>query len=146
MLKRVIVCVLLYTVAVLPGIAICQDRPFGKWWQDPRMCDQLNLTDEEKNKLDEYYTDSRRRLIDLKSRLEKERFELDTLLESEEVDNDAVRHQFEKLEQARSKLSEERFNFLMKSRTILGNKRFQEVKRMYKKERRNRHTNKRQLD
>ena len=137
MLRMIFTALLLSYMTVLPNDVMCQDAPFGKWWNDPRMSKQINLTDEEKNKLDKQYVESRRRMIDLKSKVERERFELETLLESKEMDEDAAKAQFEKLDKARSDLAAERFKFLMESRKILGNKRFQYVKGMYQKNKQN---------
>jgi RNA polymerase sigma factor (sigma-70 family) len=59
----------------------------------------LSFTSSEKN--DEKFVEGRRRLIDLKSNVEKERFEMGNLLDSEVLNEDAVREQFKKLEKAR---------------------------------------------
>ena len=142
MLKMIFTAILLFSMTALPNVVICQDAPMGKWWHNPHMSKQLNLTDEEKNKLDEQYVESRRRMIDLKSNVERERFELETLIESDDLDEDTTKKQFKKLEKARSNLAGERFKFLMESRKILGNKRFQNVKQMYKKNKRNKHQKK----
>ena len=131
MLKTIFTTILLFSMTALPNVVICQDATAGKWWHDPGMSKQLNLTDEEKNKLDEQYVESHRRMIDLKSNVERERFELETLIESEKLDEDTTKKQFKKLEKARSDLAGERFKFLMESRKILGNERFQYVKQMY---------------
>jgi Spy/CpxP family protein refolding chaperone len=129
--------ILLFSMTALPNVVICQDAPMGKWWHNPHMSKQLNLTDEEKNKLDEQYVETRRRMIDLKSNVERERFELETLIESDDLDEDSTKKQFKKLEKARTDLAGERFKFLMESRKILGNERFRAVKQMYKKNKRN---------
>ncbi len=142
MLKKVFIGILLFSITALPGIVMSQDGPMGKWWLNPQMSDQLKLTDEEINKLDEQYVESHRKLIDLKSNVKKERFELNNLMESEPLDEGAVKAQFKKLETARAALSNERIDFLITSRKILGKKRFQQAKQMLKKQRRNRQSHK----
>ena len=142
MLKMIFTAILLFSMNALPNVVMCQNAPMGKWWHNPHMSKQLNLTDEEKNKLDEQYVESRRRMIDLKSNVERERFELETLIESDDLDEDTTKKQFKKLEKARTDLAGERFKFLMESRKILGNERFQNVKQMYKKNKRNKHQKK----
>jgi len=131
MLKMIFTTILLFSMTTLPNVVMCQDATAGKWWHDPKVSKQLNLTDEEKNKLDEQFVESHRRLIDLKRNLERERCELSTLLDSKEMDEDAAKNQFKKLEKARSDLANERFKSVMESRKILGNERFQYVKQMY---------------
>lgn len=68
------------------------------------MSEQLNLSEEEKSKLDKIFVESRRKLIDLKSSVEREQFELENLLESEVLDEAAVMEQFKRLEKARGNL------------------------------------------
>jgi len=132
MLNKFLNGMLLLIIAFSPYIALGQDMPGDKWWHNPKVSKQLNLTEKEKSRLDKQFLKSRRKLIDLKSKLEREQFELENLLEGEALDEDAVNGQFKKLDRARSDLTEERFDFLMNTRKTLGNERFQEVKRMYK--------------
>lgn len=121
-----------------PVLATAQDIIPGKWWYNPKVSRDLNLSEDETNKLEESFRESRRNLIDLKSRVEREQFELDILLENEKMDDAAVKNQFKKLEKERAKLSEERFNFVMKIRNIVGKGRFQKMKMFHEKARRDR--------
>ncbi len=132
----------LLILGLLPGSALCRDMPFGKWWHSPTFSEQLNLTDKEKDALDELYVNSRRKLIDLKSTVEMERLELDTLLQKEELNEDAVNQQFIKLEKARNNLSSEYFKFILESRKILGKERFEALKIKRKMVRQDRHSKK----
>ncbi len=138
MLKRIFIGILFFSITALPGIVMSQDGPMGKWWLNPHMSEQLKLTDEEINKLDEQYVENHRKMIDLKSNVKKERFELGILLDSEPIDEEALKTRFNKLENARADLSKARFDFLLKSRKILGKQRFQQVKQMSKSHRKNR--------
>jgi len=70
--------------------------------------------------------------------VKKERFELNNLLDSEPMDEEAVKTQFKKLEKARNNLATERMDSLITSRKILGKKRFQQVRQMFKNHRKNR--------
>jgi len=139
MLKnKVLTGIVLLIMIISPTIIMAQEMPFGKWWHNPRMFKQLNLTDAEKAKLDEAFRNSRRKLIDLKSNVERERFELGNLLEHQALNEAAVMEQFKKLEKARTNLSTERFSFLLQVRKILGSERFQHVKMFYGKSRQKR--------
>ena len=135
MLKKIFIGGLLFSISMLPKMVMGQDGPAGRWWHNPAISQQLNLTAQEKNRLDNQYVESHRKLIQLKSRVQKERLELDTLLESQHLDEKALNHRFKGLEKARSDLAEERFRFLKESRKILGKERFQNVKRIYKEKR-----------
>ncbi len=133
MLSKVLSGMLLLILATSPTIAVGQDLPSGKWWRDQRMSKQLDLNKAEKSKLDQAFVNSRRKLIELKSIVEKERFELENILENETLNEHAVTEQFKKLEKARASLAGEHFNFLIQVRKILGNERFQRIKMFYGK-------------
>jgi hypothetical protein len=66
--------------------------------------EQLNLSKGEKSKLDKIFVASCRKLIDLKSSVEREQFKLENILESEVLDRTAVTEQFKRLEKARGNL------------------------------------------
>lgn len=139
MLKnRVLAGIVLLALIIAPTIAKAQEMPFGKWWHNASMSKQLNLSQAEKNLLDDAFRESRRKLIDLKSRVEREQFELENLLESPELDQSAVMGQFKRLEQARTDLSAERFRFLLQIRETLGQERFRHIKTFHGKLRKHR--------
>lgn len=96
----------------------------------------LPIPEKEKGKLDEIFVESRRKLIDLKSSVEREQFELENLLEGEVLDEAAVMEQFKRLEKARGNLSTERFNFILGVRKTIGLERFQRLKMFHQKLRR----------
>jgi len=143
MLKRILSGMLLLSLLISPAIALgVQDVPLGKWWHNPQVSKQMNLNKDEIRKLDETYLESRRKLIDLKSRVERERFELENLLERETLDETAVMEQFRRVESARNRLAIERFSFLIQVRKILGFERYQNLKMLFD---RFRHQKRRQM-
>jgi len=133
MLRKVWVGILLIFIANLPGLTAAQDAPPGKWWYNQKVVQNLNLTQAEVRQLDQLYVDSHRKLIELKNAVEREQFELDTLLEKKTVDDAKVREQFKRLERARTDLADERLSFVIRVREIIGAERFQELKTSYKK-------------
>ncbi|SPD71749.1 conserved exported hypothetical protein [uncultured Desulfobacterium sp.] len=136
MLKRLISGLLLLAIVALPVVVSAQDGPEGKWWHNPGVSRRLKLSDEEKAQLDSKFVESRRRMIKLKGRVEQEQLELQSLIERNNLDERAAKDQFRRLEKARGRLSDERFEFLMQSRKVLGNERFQEIKNMYRQKQR----------
>ena len=133
MLKKVWVGILLIFMINLPGLATGQDVPSGKWWYNQKVVQNLNLTQKEIRQLDQLYVDSHRKLIKLKNAVEREQFELDTLLGKKTVDDARVRKQFQQLESARTDLANERLGFVIRVREIIGAERFQQLKTSYKK-------------
>ncbi|UCE55382.1 MAG: periplasmic heavy metal sensor [Desulfobacterales bacterium] len=133
MLRNVFGIMLLVILLILPVIASGQDVPAGKWWYNPKIRKNLSLSQNEIDQLDKLFANSRRKFIEFKSAVEREQFELDQLLSKKKVNNAAVRKQFQKLEQARKNLADERLTFVMGVRNILGSERFQQLKSNYKK-------------
>ena len=131
MLKHFIAGLPLILLLTLAPLAMGQTLPSGKWWKDPGVVKQLKLTSAEVKKLDKLFVKSRRRLIELKNRVEKEQFEYQNLMESKNLDESAVNRQLQKLEKARSNLNAERSRFLVEVRKILGHDRFQKLKQIY---------------
>jgi Spy/CpxP family protein refolding chaperone len=124
---------LLVFLVNLPVTSAGQEVPAGKWWYNPRIQKNLNLSHNEIDHLDRLFAKSRRKLIKLKSEVENEQFELDQLLGKKKVNDAEVKKQFKKLEKARNELANERLQFVVGVRNILGRDRFQQLKSNYKK-------------
>jgi len=133
MLKNAFRIILPVFLVISPFMAAGQDVPADKWWYNPKIQQNLNLSQKEIDKLDQLFADSRRQLITLKSEVEREQFELDQLLSKKKVDDAEVKKQFQKLEQARKNLANERLQFVIGVRNVLGASRFQELKTNYRK-------------
>jgi Spy/CpxP family protein refolding chaperone len=114
-------------------IAAGQEVPSGKWWYNPKIQQNLDLSKKEISKLDKLFAKSRRKLIKLKSAVEHEQFELDQLLGQEKVNDAKVKKQFQKLEKSRNQLANERLDFVIGVRNILGPDRFQQLKSNFRK-------------
>jgi Spy/CpxP family protein refolding chaperone len=99
----------------------------GRWWHNEQVVKRLELTTDEVTALQAAYSTSRRNLIALKGQLEVAQFELESLLESPELDAAAARAQYQRLEAARTELGSERFAFLLEVRRIVGFERFQKL-------------------
>ena len=97
-----------------------------------RVAERLNLSPEEINQLDTAFIDSRKKMIELKGRMEIEQLELETLIENPALDEPAAMNQYQKLEKARMDLGMERFRFLISVRKIIGYEKFQELMEMKK--------------
>jgi len=138
-LKRTLgIVVVIVTVLALTGPAMARGSSKWRWWQNDEIVTQLKLTPEEIKELDEAYVESRRRMLEIMGRVEAERFKLEELLSRPKIDAAAIRGQNRKMESARSDLAEERLDFLLKSREVLGHERFQkltEIQRQWREER-----------
>ena len=123
-------------LAVLPILVLtvaavhAQDVPPGRWWHSSSVVQQLQLTNEEVQRLDQTFEASRIKMIKLKSQVETERYKLKSMIEKGNADDAAVRAQNRNLEAARSALADERFIFFIQCRDIIGNERFQKLLKM----------------
>ncbi len=135
MLKSFLSSTIALLILVSPGYAFLAgvSAPAGKWWRNQRVIQSLNLSREQIDKLDAAFRGSRKKLIELKSRVEIEQFELETLIESRTLNESDLLSQYQKLEKARTALGTERFRFLIKVRKIVGYEKFQQLMMLKKK-------------
>jgi len=106
--------------------------PAGKWWRVPRIVQANNITPEEQSRLDGLYVQNRRKMIDLKSVLEKELFELELVFDETSFDAEACMDRYRKVQNARTTLALERFKFVVEVRKLMGFERFQQLKEKYR--------------
>jgi len=127
---------------ILSGVSTARDQghskdgldlPRGKWWRMPEVAKELNINSDEQAKFDDLYFKYRNQKIDLKSTVEKEQLELERIIEKEKFDESSCRDQFQKVINAKNKVSIERFNFLIEVRKLLGYERFQQLIVKFKK-------------
>jgi Spy/CpxP family protein refolding chaperone len=109
------------------GAANAQEPLAGRWWHNERVVQRLGLTTSEVDALESAFRTTRRNLILLKGKVEVEQFELETLLESPQLDVAEAKAQYQRLETARTTLGNERFAFLLEVRRIVGFERFQKL-------------------
>ena len=132
MLRSAFSFILLAIFVMSPVMAFGQEVPAGKWWYNPKIQKNLNLSKNEVKSLDKLFASSKRKLIKHKSAVEREQFELDQLLSGKDVNDAAVKKQFQNLEKARQNLANERLQFVIGVRNILGPDRFQQLKSNYR--------------
>lgn len=137
-MKKTVLLVLIFFIT-LPGTVFARS-PFGgrdmlpdkKWWRIPEVAEMLKLTPNEQEKLDSLYLENRKKMIDLTGNLQKEKLELDRLLESKNFDESACMTQFQKVQTARANVANEYFKFLIEVRKLLGPDRFQQLKMKFR--------------
>lgn len=128
MIKFVRVVLVVLAISLLAVQAtMAQDAPKGRWWHSPRVVSALNLTPAEIEQLEQAYDKFRPQLIQAKSKVEQEQFQLSNLIEQSTFDETAIRAQNRKLEQARSVLADVKFAFVIDVRKIIGAERFQQL-------------------
>lgn len=124
-LRKAGVCMTGILIFLLPAIARADvDSPPGRWWRIPEMMEVLNLSPKEKQTLESLFTEKRKVLFQIKSEVERQRFELENILENPGFTKKAALGQFNRLEENRQRLARERFTYLLEVRKILGRDRY----------------------
>ena len=130
--KTTLVACMLLVWILSPALCLGEMGSPGKWWRLPQVTEKLNLNENQKTQLDELFVKSHRKMIDLKATVQKERFELDNLLDKQTLDEAAIMTQYDKLKRARIIMGDERFMFLLEVRKIIGPERYQELKVLFR--------------
>ena len=129
--RKALMIIVALAILAVPLAVLAQDMPSGKWWHSPKVIKDLSLSKEEIDKLDKEYLDNRKNMADFKARVEKERVDLENMIEAEKLDEAGLTAQLKKLEAARSELSQERFGFIVEARKIFGIERFKKLRIQY---------------
>jgi len=93
--------------------------PPGMWWKNPEIAQKLNLTDDQKKKMDEIFQQSRLQLIDLKAAVEKQEALLEPMLAANPPDTNKVLAQVDHVVAARAELEKAVARMLLSIRGVL---------------------------
>jgi Spy/CpxP family protein refolding chaperone len=102
--------------------------PPGRWWERPRFADELALSAEQKTQLETLTVENARGMIDLKAAVEKAELDLRTAAEAEPFDAAKVRAAFRDVQQARTRLENERFESLLRVRELLNAEQWRQLR------------------
>jgi Spy/CpxP family protein refolding chaperone len=104
----------------------------AKWWNAPRVQKELRLSRGEKRRLEQMNLDMRRRLIKLRSTIQDRRIMLDNLLSRDSVNEKKVRKLNQEISRAQAEISRVRSRFVVEVRKLLGPKRFQKLRGIFR--------------
>lgn len=91
----------------------------GRWWRDPDLIRQFDLSTDQQRKIDAAYQQSRIRLIDLSATLQKEQAQLEPLLDAEHLDETRIVAQIDRVAEARAELEKANSRMLLSIRATL---------------------------
>jgi len=91
----------------------------GKWWKNAEIVQQLQLSDDQLQRLEQAFQESRLHLIDLHAALEKEEAQLEPLTEADNPDEAQVDSQIDKVATARAELEKAHTRMLLNVRKVL---------------------------
>lgn len=106
------------------------DGHFGRWWNDPHLAQQLNLTDQQKHQMDDIFLQHRLKLIDLNANLEKQETLLHPMIEADQPDEAKILAQIDAVAQARADLEKANARMLFDIRKTLTPEQWQKLKAM----------------
>lgn len=93
--------------------------PPGTWWRNSDMVARVGLTPDQVKRIDDVFTQSRVRLIDLHATLEKEELLLEPLMDANPVDQNKAYAQIAKIADARAELEKTNAKMLLGIRAVL---------------------------
>lgn len=106
------------------------DGHFGRWWNDPQIAQQLNLTDDQKHRMDDIFQQHRLKLIDLNANLEKQEVLMQPMISADQPNEAQVMAQIDKIAQARADLYKANAHMLFDLRKTLTPDQWQKLKAM----------------
>lgn len=91
----------------------------GRWWNNPKVVEQLKLTDQQRKDMDAILQQHRENLIDLHANVEKAEVAMDPLIQADQPNESAILAQIDKVAQARAELEKGNARFLLALRAKL---------------------------
>jgi protein CpxP len=91
----------------------------GKWWDNPEMARRVGITSDQKKKMDDTFTQSRLKLIDLRASLEKDEVQIEALMQGPQLDDSKIMPMIDRIAQDRAELEKADARLLLGIRHIL---------------------------
>jgi Spy/CpxP family protein refolding chaperone len=91
----------------------------GRWWDNPRLTQELGITDDQKKKMDDIFQQHKLKLIDLDAALRKQEAIMQPLMEADQQDETKILAQIDAIAQARAELEKDRARMLYSIRQTL---------------------------
>lgn len=85
----------------------------GRWWNNPKLVEELKLTDAQRKSMDDILLSHREKLIDLRASLEKAELSLAPLIKADEPNEAGILAGIDRVAQARAELEKANARFLL---------------------------------
>ena len=130
----------IWIVAALAALAVVSAASAtgmaeGKWWKNPSVVAELELTPEQSTEIEKVFVRSRSKLIDLKADLEKKQLDLQVAMEDKTADRAAVEKKIESVENARAALQKTRALMILDMKQILKPDQWERLVQMHQERR-----------
>lgn len=122
---------LVLAVAVLACAAVAESQgmPPGKWWQRAEVIQELELTRDQQNRLDEIFRGAANELIDAKAEVEKLQVAIRGELDRPQIRRAELQKIATQLSAARGKLFERELMMLVDMRAVLNEQQWAKARR-----------------
>ncbi len=100
----------------------------GKWWYRPTVKDKLQLTPDQINKINKVWIEHRKRIIDIRSDIEKAYLDLENIMGQPMVDGQDAYKLAERIGQLQARRTEERIRMAIEIRQELSIEQFEKLK------------------
>jgi len=125
--RIIIILTALVATLFISETASAQDPPPSRWWRIPKLAEQVNLTDLQKQQLDNLFESNRKNLRTLRDQVEDERLVLEDRMSSDNLNEPSVLAQLAKVSKSRTALEEATTKYFLEMRKILGAEKFRQV-------------------
>ena len=88
-------------------ISIHSEMPPGNWWKNSEIAQQLQITDQQRQQLEQAFVEHRMKLVDLHADVEKQEIKLQSLMDADQPADSQVMAQMDHLLAARGNLEKE---------------------------------------
>jgi Spy/CpxP family protein refolding chaperone len=116
--KKILCAAALAAFLAAPVVAAA-GMPDGKWWKNPRVAAELDLSPDQSTEIEKVFVRSRSKLIDLKADLEKKQLDLQVAMDDKTADRSAVEKKIEAVENARAALQKTRALMILDMKQVL---------------------------
>jgi Spy/CpxP family protein refolding chaperone len=99
----------------------------GRWWNNPKVIEKLNLTDAQRKSMDATLLAHREKLIDLRATVEKAELEMEPLISDDQPNEGRILAQIDRVAQARAELEKANARFLLAIRGKLSPEQWKQV-------------------
>ena len=137
-MKKAMIITVMLAVAGPLAAANEFDLPPGKWWENPRLVDHIDLSNEQQGQIRGIVYAHARRMIDLKADVDKAGLDLANTVDQQEFDPAPVRAAFAVFQTARHKLENERFEMLLEVRQVLTYEQWRKIEEIKQRIKQNR--------
>jgi Spy/CpxP family protein refolding chaperone len=104
--------------------------PPGRWWKNAEVVKAIDLKDDQIQKIEQVFQESRLKLVDIHANLQKEEFKLEPLLQADNPDEKAVLDAIDHIAGARATLEKENARMAFAIRRVLTPEQWKKLRTM----------------